>query len=439
MRLAWMVNWCVNSPKIWSQMTNKITQTTLKNGMKVMLKEIHTAPIISSWLWYRVGSRDEPTGKTGISHWTEHMQFKGTKKFPANVLDKAISREGGRWNASTSHDSTRYFETMPADKIDLALRLEADRMKNSLFDPKEVASERTVIISEREGHENEPLFRLSEAMHQVAFRVHPYHHEIIGDKADLHTITRDDLYNHYRTYYTPNNATLTMAGDFETKAMLKRIKELFEPIPKGATPPRLIRPEPEPKGEARFSVEGPGETTFIQIAYRFPTAAHPDYFPLQVLDSLLGGASGLSYKTSRFYRALVDTEYAVDVSAWSEATIDPYLYRIVITTHPKHTPEESLAVLDDEIKKIQDELVSKSEITRAVKQARAVFAYSSENITNQAFWMGYAEVFASYDWFLNYLDNLAKVTPKDVQRVAREYFQPNKRVIGTYIPKGVES
>ncbi len=420
-------------------MTNKITQATLKNGMKVMLKEIHTAPIISSWVWYRVGSKDESTGKTGISHWTEHMQFKGTKKFPANILDKAISREGGRWNASTSHDSTRYFETMPADKIDLALRLEADRMKNSNYHKKEVASERTVIISEREGHENEPMFRLTEAVQNTAFHVHPYHHEIIGDMADLHTITRDDLYKHYRTYYVPNNAVLAMAGDFETRSMLKRIKELFEGIPKGATPPRLARPEPEPKGEVRLSVEGPGETTFIQVAYRFPNATHPDYFPLQVLDSLLGGVSGLSYKTSRLYRALVDKEYAVDVSGWSEATIDPYLYRITITNHPNRKPEEVIAALDAEIQTIQNDLVSNDEIKRAVKQARAVFAYSSENITNQAFWMGYVEMFSSYDWFTTYLDKLAMVTPQDVQRVAQKYFQPKSRVIGTYIPKGAEA
>jgi zinc protease len=420
-------------------MVDKITQVTLKNGMKVMLKEIHTAPIISSWVWYRVGSKDESTGKTGVSHWVEHMQFKGTKKFPASLLDKTISREGGRWNASTSHDSTRYYETMPADKIDLALRLEADRMKNSIFDAKDVASERTVIISEREGHENEPMFRLTETVQQTAFHVHPYHHEIIGDMADLHTITRDDLYNHYRSYYVPNNAVLAMAGDFDTKSMLKRIRELFEPIPKGAVPPRLSRPEPEQKGEVRLSIEGPGETTFIQVAYRFPNATHPDYFPLQVLDSLLGGASGLSYKTSRLYRALVDKEFAVDVSGWSEATIDPYLYRITITKHPKRKPEEALAALDKEIQKIQDVLVSSSEIKRAVKQARAVFAYGSENITNQAFWMGYVEMFSSYDWFTTYLTKLAKVTPQDVQRVARKYFQPSSRVIGTYIPKGKEA
>jgi zinc protease len=417
-------------------MADQITQSVLKNGMKVMLKEIHTAPIISSWLWYRVGSKDEPTGKTGISHWTEHMQFKGTKKFPSSMLDKAISREGGRWNAATSHDATRYYETMPADKIDLALQLEADRMTNSIYSEKEVASERTVIISEREGHENEPMFRLGETVQQTAFRVHPYHHEIIGDMADLHTITRDDLYEHYRKYYVPNNAVLAIAGDFETKSMLKRVKELFGSIPKGATPPRLARPEPEPKGEVRLSIEGPGETTFIQVAYHFPNATHPDYIPLQVLDSLLGGASGLSYKTSRLYRALVDGEYAVDVSGWSESTIDPFLYRVTITNHPKRKPEETLAALDKEIQKLQEVLVSKDEIVRAVKQARAVFSYSSENISNQAFWMGYVEMFASYEWFTTYLDKLAKVTPRDVQRVAQKYLQSNSRVIGTYIPKG---
>jgi len=420
-------------------MENKITQVTLKNGMKVRLKEIHTAPIISSWMWYRVGSRDESTGTTGVSHWTEHMQFKGTKKFPANVLDKAISREGGRWNAATSRDSTHYYETMPADKIDLALRLEADRMNHSLFNPKEVASERTVIISEREGHENEPLFRLTEAVQQIAFRVHPYHHEVIGDMADLHAITRDDLYDHYRRYYIPNNAVLALAGDFETKAMLKRIKELFEPIPKGETPSRLARPEPDQKGEVRFSVEGPGETTFIQVAYRFPSATHPDYFPLQVFDGLLGGVSGLSSKTSRLYRELVDKEYAVEVSGWAEATIDPYLYRVTMITHPKRKPEQVIAALDAEIKKLQDVLTSKDELKRAVKQARAVFVYGSENITNQAFWMGYVEMFSSYEWFTTYLDNLAKVTPQDIQRVAQKYFQPASRVIGIYVPKGNEA
>lgn len=417
-------------------MEEKVTQVKLKNGMKVLLKEVHTAPIISSWLWYRVGSRDEPTGRTGISHWTEHMLFKGTKKFPAKILDKSISRDGGRWNAATSRDATHYYETMPADKFDLALQLESDRMKNSAFDAKDVASERTVIISEREGSENEPLFQLSEAVQQTAFRVHSYHHEVIGDKADLQTITRDDLYEHYRRYYVPNNAVLSVAGDFDTKPMLSRIRELFEPIPKGPNPPRLARPEPEQKGEVRFTIEGSGETTFIQTAYRYPNATHPDFFPLQVFDGLLGGMSGLSTKTSRLYRALVDKSYAIEVSGWAEPTIDPHLYRVTLIKHPKRTNEEVIRAMDAEIEKLQNVPPPADELKRAVKQARAVFVYGNENITSQAFWMGYAEMFASYEWYTTYLDNLAKVTPQDVQRVARQYFQPSSRVIGIYQPKG---
>ncbi len=427
-------------------MKDKLTQTTLKNGLKVLLKEIHTAPLVSSWMWYRVGSRDEVTGKTGISHWTEHMQFKGTRQFPASTLDRAISREGGTWNAFTFLDWTTYFETMPADKIDLALRLEADRMVNSLFDEKEVASERTVIISEREGNENEPLFKLGEAIQQTAFRVHPYHHEVIGDMADLHTMTRDDLYHHYRTYYVPNNAVMAVAGDFDTKSMLARIRELFEPIPAGPTPLHLSRPEPKQEGEMRLRVEGIGETTYLQVAYRFPYASHPDFFALAVLDSLLAGPSnlnmfggGISNKTSRLYRSLVDEEYAVGISGGSAATVDPFLYTFTITVHPTRKPEESLAALDREIHKIQENLVTKAEVNRAIKQARAIFAYGSENITNQAFWLGYAEMFANYEWFLTFLDNLAKVSVKDVQRVAREYFRPASRVVGIYQPKGLEA
>jgi zinc protease len=422
-------------------MTDTLTQITLSNGLKVLLKEVHTAPIISSWFWYRVGSRDEIQGRTGVSHWVEHMQFKGTEQFPANLLDKAISREGGTWNAFTYMDWTAYFETMPADKIDLALRLEADRMQNSRFLPEEVASERTVIISEREGSENEPLFLLGEAVQQTAFRIHPYHHEVIGDMADLRSITRDDLYNHYRMFYVPNNAVMAVAGDFDTQSMLGRIRDLFEPIPTGGEPIRLARPESAQNGEVRLSVEGPGSTSYVQVCYRFPPASHPDFFPLAVLDSLLAGPSnlnmfsgGISNKTSRLYRALVDKEYVVSVHGGAQATIDPFMYTITMTIHPRRKPEEALAALDREIQRVKEEKVTKEEITRAIKQARALFAYGSENITNQGFWLGYAEMFSEYSWFETYLDRLSAVTVKDVQRVANAYFQPQRRVVGTYIP-----
>jgi len=419
-----------------------ITKTQLSNGLTVLLKEIHTAPIISNWVWYRVGSRNEMPGITGASHWVEHMQFKGTPNFPAGILDKAISRDGGTWNAFTYLDWTTFFETMPADKIDLGLRLEADRMVNSLFEPEEVSSERTVIISEREGNENEPLFRLGEAIQSTAFTTHAYHHEVIGDMADLRTMTREDLYHHYRTYYAPANAVLAIAGDFETQAMLNRVKEVYGSVP--STPVVRTTPSPEPPHttEQRVEVSGPGETTYLQIAYHAPAAANPDFSPFSVLDSLLTGPTslnmfgggGISNKTSRLYRALVERELAVGVSGGLQATIDPYLYDITITVHPKRSPAEVIEALDAEIRRLQDDPVTAEEVVRAIKQARAMFAYGSENITNQAFWLGYSEMFATYDWFTQYMERLAAVTPADVQRAAQVYLRSQNRVIGTYLP-----
>jgi len=425
-------------------MLKPIHKIQLDNGLQIMLKEIHTAPIISHWLWYRVGSRDETPGKTGASHWVEHMQFKGTPRFPADEIEKSIARTGGLWNALTYLDWTTFYETMPADKIDLALELEADRMVNSAYHPDEVKSERTVVMSERQGRENSPSFLLSEAVRAAAFRVHPYHHEVVGDMADLETMQRDDLYNHYRTYYSPNNAILTMAGDFETETMLQRIHELYTSLPAGDEPPRIGRPEPAPRGEHRLTVEGPGETTMVEVAYHAPAAPDPDFFSLLVLDSLLSGPSGLnlfggggiSNNTSRLYTALVEEkEVAVDVAGGLPATIDPFLYSLHLIVHPQKTAEEGLAILDEEIKRIQDTPPSQSEIERAVKQARALFAYGGESITNQAFWMGFSEMFATYEWVTKYIDRLAAVTPQDVQRIAQTYLRPQNRVVGTYFPQ----
>jgi len=420
-----------------------LIRSILPNGLTVLLKEIHTAPIISHWIWYKVGSRDESSGHTGISHWVEHMLFKGTTTFPAKVLDKAISRDGGYWNAMTYLDWTTFFETMPADKIDLVLRMEADRMQNGLFEPEEVASERTVIISERQGGENEPLFRLSEALQAEAFQVHSYHHQVIGDMKDLQVIQREDLYSHYSTYYVPNNAVLAIAGDFESNVMMERIRELYESISTGPEPKRQNQMEPPQGSERRVTVEGPGETTFIQMSHHIPAASNPDILPLTVLDSLLTGPSnlnvfggGITNKTSRLYRALVESELAISVQGGIHATIDPFLQNVTIILHPQRTVDEVLAVVDTEIRRIQDAPPPVDELSRAVKQARALFAYGSESISNQAFWMGYSEMFADYNWFLTCLDKLAAVTPKDVQRVAQKYLGIQNRIVGVYLPTG---
>jgi zinc protease len=315
-------------------------------------------------------------------------------------------------------------------------------MTNCLFEPEEVNAERTVVISERQGSENEPLFRLGEEVQSAAFRVHPYHHEIIGDLTDLYSMEREDIYRLYQTYYIPNNAVLSIAGDFDTQAMLDRIRELYEPLKPGSTPPRLVRTEPPQSGERRVSVEGPGETVYLQVSYRAPRADDPDFFALNLLGSLLTGPTnlnmfggGITNKTSRLYTALVEKEFAVSVNGGLQATIDPYLYTTVITVHPEHTATDCIKAIDAEIKKLQDAPPCKEELERALKQAKAIFAYGSESISNQAFWMGLTEMFASIDWFNTYLARLAAVTPEDVQRMAQTCLKPQNRTIGVYLPE----
>lgn len=425
-------------------MTNSTQFLTLSNGLTVHLKEIHTAPIISSWVWYKVGSRNEVPGKTGISHWVEHMQFKGTEKFPSGYLDREIARVGGILNAMTYLDWTTYFMTLPAHVFEISLAVEADRMANSRFDPKEVELERTVIISEREGNENQPRFLLSEAVQDAAFSKHPYKHEVIGIKDDLLKLTAQDLNQHYRHYYRPGNAVLAIAGDFKTPQMLEKIETQFNQVQQDQGESNIIPEEPPMEKEKRVHVTGPGETSYVQVAYRAPRAKDRDFFTLTVIDSLLTGPSslnmfgsgGTSNKTSRLYRALVEEEISVSCHGGLQATHDPYLYQIHLTVHPQHTPEDVLTAVDREIEKLLSMPVSHEEIDRAIKQARALFAYSSENISNQAFWLGYTEMFDGYDWFENYVDHLSKVTPEKALETARTYLDPDNRVVGFYTPEG---
>jgi zinc protease len=421
-----------------------VTRHVLDNGLTVLLKEQHSAPVISWWVLYRIGSRNEPTGKTGVSHWVEHMMFKGTEQFPGGDLDRQISREGGNWNAQTSMDYTAYYETMPADRIDLGLRLEADRMVNALFEPEEVESERTVIISERQGSENSPLFWLGEEVRAAAFRVHGYHHEIIGDETDLRTMSRDDLYGHYKRHYMPNNAIAVAVGDFKTSDMLKRVNQLYGSLPSGEKVDLFVRPEPEQKGERRVMVERTGNTQFLEIAYRVPPATHDDWFKLAILNSVLTGPSGMGgggidNKTSRLYKSLVETELTADIDGGLLPSIDPYLYDFVATVRDGRTLEEVEAAFDTQIERVLNEPISQRELDKARKQARALFAYSTERVTAQAFWLAFAENFESHTWFENYLARLEAVTIDDVQTVAQQYLRPSNRTVGWFVPVATEN
>jgi len=424
--------------------TDNVTRHVLSNGMTILLKEVHNAPLVSWWVLYRIGSRNEPTGLTGASHWVEHMMFKGTEQFPPGTLDKAIDREGGVWNAQTSFDYTAYYETLPSSRAALALQIEADRMTNAQFDPEEVESERTVIISERQGSENYAGFWLGEEVQAAAFRVHGYHHEIIGDMADLHGMTRDDLYGHYKRYYTPSNAIAAAVGDFDTAAMIQQIEALYGNLPATPRPPTFVREEPPQNGERRVTVRRPGGAQYLSVCYRVPGVAHPDWVKLYMLDAIFGGPSGfgsggIGAKTTRLYKALVRSQLAASASAGMLPSIDPYLYSVDATLRDGRTLEEVEAVIMTEIDKLRTGEIAQAELDKARKQARALFAYSGETVTSQAYWLAYFEhVAGGYGWLSRFEDEVMSVTLDDVQQVAQRYFSPDQRTVGWFIPTAKE-
>jgi zinc protease len=414
----------------------------LANGLQVLVRPLHSAPVATCWIWYRVGSRNEAPGQTGISHWTEHMMFKGTPTFPRGSIMRLVNKNGGALNGFTSNDYTAYFETLPSDRLDLALRIESDRMANSVFNPAEVDAERSVIISERQGGENSPTFHLNEEVEAIAYRAHPYQHQVIGWKEDLRRITREELWTHYRAYYGPHNAVLVIAGDVEVAATRARVAELFGPIPAGSPPPPVLAVEPAQTGERRVVVRRPGTAQYFQAAFHVPEARNADRWPLMALQALLSGASPMSisggatstYRSARLYRALVETELAVRADCGYNPSIDPSLFEFSATVRDGRSLAEVELAMWEQIKRIQDEPVGADELGKAQKQARAQFAYALETVTNQAFWLGLMEMVDDYTHFDTFLEDLARVTAADVQRVAQAYLTETNRTVGWLVP-----
>ncbi|MGB1288370.1 MAG: M16 family metallopeptidase, partial [Aggregatilineales bacterium] len=330
---------------------------------------------------------------------------------------------------------TTYYETLPADRIELALSAEADRMTGALFDPDDTESERNVVIAERHDNENSPTFWLNEAMRATAFMVHGYHHEIIGDMPDLKTMSREALIAHYHKHYVPANATVIGVGAFETPAMLEKIHAYYGDLPHCEKPDLFMRPEPEQQGERRVHIERPGQTAFVRVAHRVPPARHDDWFSLEILDSVLTGpGGGVDNKTSRLYRALVKTGIAASIGGGLQETIDPYLYTTGIKLNDGHDHETAERILLEELAKIQDEGITEHELKRAKKQAVAAFAYSTESVTNRAYWMAQGAALGDIHWLAHYMERLNRVTLADVQQVAQQYLIPRNRTVGWLIP-----
>lgn len=418
-----------------------VLETHFDNGLKVLTRELHNAPVATLWVWYRVGSRNEVLGITGASHWVEHMMFKGTEKLKKGDVFKIVTRNGGGNNAFTWMDYTAYFEVLPSERIDIAIDIESDRMVNALFDPAEVESERTVIISEREGHENDPGFWLSEELQASAFKVHPYHHETIGWRADLLRMTRDDLYNHYRKYYVPNNATVIAVGDFETGEMLDKLHNTFGRIPRGEDIPLLTVEEPPQSGERRVIVRRPGAAPYFMAAYHSPRASDPDFFACMMLSGLLSGASSLTMsrsaspgRSSRLYRALVETELAANVGFSYNAMLDPYLMMASATVRHNVSVEKVEQAVLAELDKVATKPIGDEEFEKVLKQTRAQYVYAEDGVMNHGYRLGMLDVVATWKMYDSFLENLEAVTKADVQRVAQKYLADTNRIVGLFIP-----
>ncbi len=418
-------------------------QTTLDNGLRVILREVRERPLVGVWMWYRVGGRNELPGTTGVSHWVEHMLFKGGKRFGKGQITKEISRRGGALNAFTWIDCTSYFETLPSSEIDMALAIESDRIYDTRIEPDEAEAERTVVISEREGSENYPEFWLREEVQSVAWREHPYRLGVIGPKSDLRAMTRDDLYRHYKRYYMTNNACLVMVGDFDTPRLLEKIHAEFDIHPAGEAPPPLAIEEQPQRGERRVTIHRPGPTHYVMLAYHAPEASHADAAPMVVLSSVLGGASspiawggarGLG-RSSRLYRALIDGEIASSVSCSFELTLDPYLFAADATLRDGVEPARAEEAIVRELERITREGVPEEELGRTKRQLRAQVIYSLEGVTNQGFALGFMDLVAhnaaAWETFPEALQN---VTSDDVQRVAATYLTDRQRTVGWFVP-----
>jgi zinc protease len=419
-------------------------RTTLDNGLTVLIQEEHTAPLASVWCWYRVGSKDESPGITGVSHWCEHMNFKGTENIPRDQVKGLIEQYGGSWNGYTWIDQTTYLETATRDALDRMLFIEAERMARCLYHPDDCESERTVIISELQGGENDPDQLLDQELTATAFKAHTYRHPTIGWLSDLQTMTRDDLYGYYRRYYVPNNATLVIVGDVDADEALRRVDHHFRAIPPGGEPDRIRTAEPEQTGERRLTIRKPGTTAYLKVGYHAPSVEDADFYPVLVLDAVLTGAKGLNLwssfrvpppqRSTRLYRALVERGLASSVFGALMPTAEPFLYTVSATA-TDGTPLASVeSALVDELDRVCRDGITEAELVKAKAQLRARLVFDSDSVTNIAHQLGYFETIAAVDVFLEAPSRIAAVSVDSVGAAARRLFAPANRTVGYFDP-----
>jgi zinc protease len=419
-----------------SHATN-VREFVLENGLKVLLLEDHKSPAVTFQVWYRVGSRNEKDGKSGLSHFLEHMMFKGTSNVKPDEYARIIAKNGGRSNAFTTSDVTVYFATLSRDKIATEMDLEADRMVNAMLGETYFEPEKKVIQEERRLRtDDNPASALSEVTSAVAYMVHPYRRPVVGWMEDIANLTRQDLVDYYKLYYAPNNAYVVVTGDFATHEILPRIKAAFEKIPRGAVPPKMGVEELSQHGERRITLKREAELPFILLFYHAPNLRSPDSYALDLLSVILAGG-----RSSRLYQELVYQKRMVrSVDAdYNGLSIDPGGFTITAQLMPGKEPVEVEREIDSLLDQVKTDLINERELQKAKNQIEAAFVFAQDSIFGQAMKIGYYEAVGGWRLMESYIDGIRKVTREDIQKVAKQYLDRDRRTVGVMIPTPAKS
>ena len=421
---------------VWGQAEFPVATKTLKNGMKVLVQTDHSIPNVALYIFYRIGSRNEGPGTTGLSHFFEHMMFNGAKKYGPGQLDKVMEENGGSNNAYTTRDVTVYQDWFPRSALSLIYDIEADRIQNLSFDPQKIKSEREVVASERRLRvDNDNGGLMDEQLWATSYIAHPYQWPVLGWTSDIEHWTMEQLRHHFEMGYSPNNATMVVTGDVSPEEIFQLCEKYIEPIPTHAPPPPVVTVEPEQLGERRLVVRKPAQLPLVLVAYHIPRTNSPDYYALNVLRTVL-----FQGESSRMYQRLVDKDQiALDVSSSVEPAFDPTIVEVVAQPKQGVDPQKCERAMYEEFDNAKNATVSDTELEKAKNIRLAEFYREMRTINGRANTIGTYEVFfGDYRKLFDAAKNYSAVTKEDVQRVAKAYFGANNRTVSTLIPENAE-
>jgi zinc protease len=412
-----------------------IKTQTLANGMKVIVQEDHAIPNVAMYFFYKVGSRNEHVGATGVSHFFEHMMFNGAKKYGPKEFDRNMEKNGGSNNAYTSNDVTVYTDWFPTSALDLMFDMEADRIRDLAFDPKMIESERGVVYSERRTSvDNNNAGLLDELAEATAFEAHPYHWPVLGWPSDIESWTMEDLKSHWSMGYAPNNCVMVIVGDVNFDQVMALSKKFLEPIPRREPPPPVRTIEPQQMGERRVTLTKPAQLPIQMVLYHVPNTRDPDSPVLDMIDTILS-----SGQSSRLYKRLVDSQLAISAGGGFSEALDPTLFEFNIHPRTGVDPAVTEKALFDELTRLQTELVPETELRKAKNQQLAGLYRRLKTIAGRADLIGTYEVFlGDYARAFDEDKRVEAVTAADIQRVAQKYFGAKNRTVATLIPEKPE-